>query len=676
MRGAACRQGNNEVFLHMSNHYRRMYNAKSTIDASAPHSYKRQQSSSRTNLSPCDLALVDIITSDTKQSPNTYANHAWLEKGQHQERCRTAYRPLNRNYCKKVVNKESGNNEVFLHMSNHYRRMYNAKSTIDASAPHSYKRQQSSSRTNLSPCDLALVDIITSDTKQSPNTYANHAWLEKGQHQERCRTAYRPLNRNYCKKVVNKIPTDLIDRHAENFENPNKPFKPRILKSDAQSRVREMREYHPPCRRRRSRECRSEEEKWKEEVASVQLSDLCSAKKAGSSKESSRDSAYNGGISSGADTPEQTSPVSGICRIEPSENTPIRCRPRKTAFEAGSCVADNSPTRQADQPLRSISYSDSSPTRCQKILPTEQSNCMREDAAYVQFIHDITEDVLVRGIYSDRGLRQLFERHVADNEGRLCMERMREEVAKLSQQLGISGEDTSKGERSECMSNFEDLKTECEDSLSPEKLHTEVNDILTRNKRNAMHNIAVPYVNDLENCREVLCAKLIAEIPDLETLHSKREEMSSDDNQNIKTENFPKDRPCIEESCPIYVCEEETEDKSLDFVSIGCQTSEISVTNRYAGSGTIIIPHEDLEFMLSEFVEDSDSDYRTFPYTRRTVTDATEEMINRLDKYDVLKTIGMRDEIVLAAAELVTDIMEKAVITYNIMNMNDPNRIF
>jgi hypothetical protein len=37
----------------------------------------------------------------------------------------------------------------------------------------------------------------------------------------------------------------------------------------------------------------------------------------------------------------------------------------------------------------------------------------------MKFVHDITEDVLARGIYSDRGLRQLFQRHMADNEGQL-----------------------------------------------------------------------------------------------------------------------------------------------------------------------------------------------------------------------------------------------------------------
>lgn len=45
----------------------------------------------------------------------------------------------------------------------------------------------------------------------------------------------------------------------------------------------------------------------------------------------------------------------------------------------------------------------------------------KEDAAYTKFVHDITEDVLAQGIYSDQGLWRLFQRHVTANEGQLNM---------------------------------------------------------------------------------------------------------------------------------------------------------------------------------------------------------------------------------------------------------------
>jgi len=46
---------------------------------------------------------------------------------------------------------------------------------------------------------------------------------------------------------------DVMDQHASSFKLPDQAFKPRILKTDAQSRLRNLRVYHPP--RRKSRSC-------------------------------------------------------------------------------------------------------------------------------------------------------------------------------------------------------------------------------------------------------------------------------------------------------------------------------------------------------------------------------------------------------------------------------------
>jgi hypothetical protein len=46
---------------------------------------------------------------------------------------------------------------------------------------------------------------------------------------------------------------DIMDQHASSFKLPDQAFKPRILKTEAQSRLRNLRVYHPP--RRKSRSC-------------------------------------------------------------------------------------------------------------------------------------------------------------------------------------------------------------------------------------------------------------------------------------------------------------------------------------------------------------------------------------------------------------------------------------
>jgi len=119
----------------------------------------------------------------------------------------------------------------------------------------------------------------------------------------------------------------------------------------------------------------------------------------------------------------------------------------------------------------------------------------KEDAAYTKFVHDITEDVLAQGIYSDQGLWRLFQRHVTANKGQLNMvrgvaqhlecfqlvpyqelwwdfyllqDRMQDEVARLCDQLGIARTTWSDG-GSQLLHVTEGKKTSCDNFLSEAK---------------------------------------------------------------------------------------------------------------------------------------------------------------------------------------------------------------
>lgn len=119
----------------------------------------------------------------------------------------------------------------------------------------------------------------------------------------------------------------------------------------------------------------------------------------------------------------------------------------------------------------------------------------KEDAAYTKFVHDITEDVLAQGIYSDQGLWRLFQRHVTANEGQLNMvrgvaqylecfqlvpyqelwwdfyllqDRMKDEVARLCDQLGIARTTWSDG-GSQLLPVTEGRKTSCDNFFSEAK---------------------------------------------------------------------------------------------------------------------------------------------------------------------------------------------------------------
>jgi hypothetical protein len=48
---------------------------------------------------------------------------------------------------------------------------------------------------------------------------------------------------------------DIMDQHAKSFKSPDQAFTPRILKTKAQSRLRDLRVYHPPSKRSQPQEC-------------------------------------------------------------------------------------------------------------------------------------------------------------------------------------------------------------------------------------------------------------------------------------------------------------------------------------------------------------------------------------------------------------------------------------
>ncbi|XP_069681954.1 spermatogenesis-associated protein 7 homolog isoform X2 [Periplaneta americana] len=390
------------------------------------------------------------------------------------------------NMCKSSVE----NHLLYHHMSNHYRRIYNAKCAVDTSPPQVYKRNRSSSRkrrsqtnssTSCGPteCELALVDIITNDTKQSPHTYTGRTWTEeevlsqsrgvdssKGQHdcmksevahqrrrmthQTPCRPTSKTKTRCYRKRVP---ASDILERHADHFKSPDREFKPRILKTEAQSKLRDLRVYHAPIRRSRPCNCsvlqKRKEQEPEEEVmsggTSARCSDLYDVQKLVSSKESSRDSAYNGGISSGAEsrgpTPEQSSPVA----ILPAESMLTRL-PSPDKLLTG--VSTTEKIIETSKAVTVQTTDNEAPAFKRAQLQT----CRKEDTAYVKFIHDITKDVLARGIYSDRGLRQLFRRHISDNERWLNLDRMHDEIARLCEQLGIPQSD----DRDSCRNKHRD----------------------------------------------------------------------------------------------------------------------------------------------------------------------------------------------------------------------------
>uniref|UniRef100_A0A8D9A1S9 Uncharacterized protein n=1 Tax=Cacopsylla melanoneura TaxID=428564 RepID=A0A8D9A1S9_9HEMI len=85
-----------------------------------------------------------------------------------------------------------------------------------------------------------------------------------------------------------------------------------------------------------------------------------------------------------------------------------------------------------NQPNKSTTSSRSS-----KSWSVQKTNRRNEDALYVKFLRDITDDILNKGVYTNKGLKLVFQKHINDNMNRLNFNRMKEEVEKLGDKIGI-----------------------------------------------------------------------------------------------------------------------------------------------------------------------------------------------------------------------------------------------
>ncbi|XP_039283076.1 spermatogenesis-associated protein 7 homolog [Nilaparvata lugens] len=63
------------------------------------------------------------------------------------------------------------------------------------------------------------------------------------------------------------------------------------------------------------------------------------------------------------------------------------------------------------------------------------------DGPYISFLRAITDEVLRKGIFTNKALKKLFREHIEKNIHRLDLKRMEDEVEKLQNELGIPKED-------------------------------------------------------------------------------------------------------------------------------------------------------------------------------------------------------------------------------------------
>ncbi|XP_017656300.2 spermatogenesis-associated protein 7 isoform X6 [Nannospalax galili] len=81
-----------------------------------------------------------------------------------------------------------------------------------------------------------------------------------------------------------------------------------------------------------------------------------------------------------------------------------------------------------------------------------------EDLLYLNFIQDVTDEILKLGLFSNRFLERLFERHIKQNKHHLEEEKMRRLLHGLKVDLGCTSEENPAKQNNDRMSNLPDFQ--------------------------------------------------------------------------------------------------------------------------------------------------------------------------------------------------------------------------
>ncbi|XP_026568555.1 spermatogenesis-associated protein 7 isoform X2 [Pseudonaja textilis] len=177
---------------------------------------------------------------------------------------------------------------------------------------------------------------------------------------------------------------DLLDKHSQHFTNGQQPFTPRTLKSDAKSFLSQYR-YYTPARRKVRENLRQHME---------------------------------------AETQTEISSFQDKSEAAEKENLPSF---QKITKEVEDSQFSN---EQKSDEMKTVS---------------QLSSPREEELRYLNFIQDITDEILKLGLFSNRALERLFERHVELNKNHLNKNKMRHLLEILKVDLGCNREENSAG---------------------------------------------------------------------------------------------------------------------------------------------------------------------------------------------------------------------------------------
>lgn len=228
---------------------------------------------------------------------------------------------------------------------------------------------------------------------------------------------------------------DYLDRHEDRFKNADTPFTPRLKKRPGKSHLSQSKHYAPPLVVHKETKRKVSPRKNHEDISPS--SSTSSLDKEDKSEKKVKEDKHM--------MEERTRSLSRLSLD--SRKTYDNIYPERNSYDGyGFRSGEGNDTffgtsRFSGRISRNETFSSYTKSR----IEAEE-----EEMKYLEFINSVTNDILTRGVYSDRVLTQVMERHLIQNKRKLDEGRMRHMLMKLQQDLGVSA--------SPLTDNFEDSK--------------------------------------------------------------------------------------------------------------------------------------------------------------------------------------------------------------------------